>query len=47
MFIILSHDHAAHDVILPSNFGHAVKLVFVVQILPDFGNPDSYAFVDD
>ena len=29
--------------IRPSKFGLVVKLVFVIQTLPDFCNPDSYA----
>ena len=33
--------------IRPRDFGPAVKLVFVVQILPDFGDPESDPFVDD
>lgn len=35
------------NVIRPRDFGPAVKLVFVVQILPDFGDPESDPFVDD
>lgn len=33
--------------IWPSDFGYAVKLVFVVQIIPDFGNQDSCVYADD